>query len=261
MLLRYLILFDFGCHLLFEIPSIICSIFVLSHLVFNRILRHALYNHIIIIILVINLIVQVIDIPWILHYYRLNSVSPATHTYCMIWTFVDESLSITTTIIFAWATIERHILIFHDRWVSTRIKILLVHYLPIGFLSLYCLCYSIVVIIVPPCENRFNYTLVVCGHPLCYYENTFVALWDAIINHMIPTFVIILSSATLFGRILYQKKRCSSTNSMAKTSKDGYSIIVNLGSISYSIYTRNDIRICLSLRCFREDWSRFRSIC
>jgi len=222
----------FWLYLLFEIPSVICSIFVLSHLLFNRTLRRALYNHIIIILLAINLIVQVTDIPWILHYYRLGSVSPATHAFCMIWIFVDESLSITTTILFAWTTVERHILIFHDRWVSTRIKVILVHYLPIAFLSLYCLCYSIVVIIVPPCENRFNYSRVVCGHPLCYYENTFVALWDTIINHMIPTFVIILSSAILFGRILYQKKR-----------------------------VHQPIRWRKHQKCFRKDWGRFCSIC
>jgi len=63
------------------------------------------------------------------------------------------------------------------------------------------------VIIFPPCENIFDYNQVVCGYPLCYYENTSVALWDVVVNDMIPTVIIILCSMTLFGRILYQKKR------------------------------------------------------
>jgi len=197
----------FWIFLPFEIVSIICSIFVLGHLLFNRVLRHAPYNHIIILLLCINLIVQLTDIPWILNYYRLGHVWPATHTFCMIWIFIDDGLYIATTTLFAWATIERHILIFHHQWMLIRIKFIFIHYFPIVFLSLYCLCYSLVVIIFPPCENIFDYTLVVCGYPLCYYENTLVGLWDVIVNHIIPTFVIILCSITLLGRILYQKNR------------------------------------------------------
>jgi hypothetical protein len=197
----------FCLYLLFEVPSIICSIFVLSHLLFNRELRRALCNHVIILLIIINLIVQLTNIPWILNYYRLFSVRPATHIFCILWIFTDEGLYITTTIFFAWATVERHILIFHDRWVSTRIKRRFIHYFPIGFLSLYCLCYSLVVIILPPCKNIFDYTQVVCGYPLCYYENASVALWDVVVNDMIPTVIIILCSVTLFGRVLYQKKR------------------------------------------------------
>jgi hypothetical protein len=196
----------FWLYLLFEVPSIICSIFVLGHLLFHRALRHAIYNHIIILLLFLNLIVQLTDIPWILNYNRLDRVSPATNAFCMTWVFIDEALSITTIILFAWATIERHILIFHDQWVSTRIKRIFIHYFPIGFLSLYCFCYSLVVILFPPCENIFDYMLVVCGYPLCYYNNSLVAIWDVVVNHIIPAIVIILCSATLLGRILYEKK-------------------------------------------------------
>jgi hypothetical protein len=166
-----------------------------------------LYNHIIILLLFINLIVQLTEIPWFISYYRFGSVWLATPIFCLVWVFIDESLSVTTTIFFAWATIERHILIFHDQWVSTRIKRLFIHYSPIGFLSLYCICYSFVVIIFPPCENIFDYTLPVCGYPLCYYETPVLNAWDVVVNNLMPTVVIILSSVTFLGRILYQKKR------------------------------------------------------
>jgi hypothetical protein len=42
--------------------------------------------------------------------------------------------------------IERHILIFHDRWVSTRKKRIFNHYIPIIALVLYCLLYYMIVI-------------------------------------------------------------------------------------------------------------------
>src|SRR5690349_9582475 len=89
--------------LLFYIPSLICSLFVLYHFIFNRTLRQTLHNHVIIILLFINLIVQLTNIPWILNYYRLGYVWPETPSFCVAWTFFDEALYITTTILFAWA--------------------------------------------------------------------------------------------------------------------------------------------------------------
>jgi hypothetical protein len=197
----------FWFFLLFEIPSIFCSIFVLAYLLFDRTLRHALHNHIIIIILFINLIVQLTNISSILNYYRLGSVWPPTPTFCLIWVFIDSALYIATTVLFSWGTIERHILIFHDQWLSTRTKVIFLHYFPIAFLSLYCLLYNIVVIIFPACENTFHYTQVVCGYPLCSYEDASLAFWNVLVNDIIPTIVIIFCSAALVGRILYQKSR------------------------------------------------------
>ena len=197
----------FWMYLVFEIPSLICCIFVLSHFLLIRTLRQALYNHMIIFLLILNLIVQITDIPWILHFYRLDQISLSTKTFCMVWVYIDETAAITTTLLFSWTTIERHILIFHDRWVSTSKRIFFVHYLPMILLSLYCLCFSIIVILFPPCANTFHFDQVICGYPLCFYEDDFVGIWDLLVNHMLPTVLIVLASATLLGRIIYQKKR------------------------------------------------------
>ncbi|CAF1537444.1 unnamed protein product, partial [Rotaria magnacalcarata] len=85
-----------------------------------RTLRQALHNHVIALLLFINSIVQLTTIPWILNYYRLEHVWPQKPTFCLTWAFIDEALYITTTLLFAWATIERHILIFYDRLLSTK---------------------------------------------------------------------------------------------------------------------------------------------
>lgn len=197
----------FWMYLVLEVPSLICCIFVLGHFVFTRTLRQALYNHMIIVLLILNFIVQITDIPWILHFYRVDQISLSTKTFCMVWVYIDETAAITTTILFSWATIERHILIFHDRLVSTPKRIFFVHYLPIILLGLYCICFSVNVILFPPCENEFRFDLVLCGYPLCFYDDAFVGIWDILVNHMLPAMVIIIASAALFGRILYQKKR------------------------------------------------------
>jgi hypothetical protein len=189
----------------FYIPSLICSLFVLYHFIFNRTLRQALHNHVIIILLLINFIVQLTSFPWTLHYYRVGYVPSQTPSFCLTWQFIDEALYITTTILFAWATIERHILIFHDRLVATQYKFIFVHCLPIVIIVLYCISYNTIVILFPPCQNTFVYSQIVCGYPLCYYDTDLVAMWDIIVNDMIPTIIIIVCSVALLFRVIYQK--------------------------------------------------------
>ena len=132
--------------LLFYIPSLLCSFFVLYHFSFNRTLRQALHNHVIIIILFINLIVQLTSIPWILSYYHLGEVWLKTPSFCLTWSFIDEALYITTTLLFSWATIQRHILIFHNRLVVTKYQFIFFHYLPIVIILLYCISYNIIAV-------------------------------------------------------------------------------------------------------------------
>ncbi|CAF3704886.1 unnamed protein product [Adineta steineri] len=191
----------------FYVPSLICSLFVLYHYITNRTLRQALHNHVIIILLSINLIVQLTGIPWNLSYYRLEYVSPQSQLFCIIWIVVDEGLHISITLFFAWATIERHILIFHDRLVSTKQKIFVYHYFPIILIFCYCICYIFIVIIFPPCENTFDYTAIVCGYPLCYYDNQFLTIWDVMVDHITPVIIIISCSIGLLLRIVYQKSQ------------------------------------------------------
>ncbi|CAF1515742.1 unnamed protein product [Rotaria sordida] len=69
------------------------------------------------------------------------------------------------------------------------------------------MCYNIIVIIVPPCENTYDYTQPICGDILCYYELQSVAAWDIVVHVLIPTIIIIFSSIALLLRVIYQKYR------------------------------------------------------
>jgi hypothetical protein len=142
----------FWIYLLGDIPSIICSIFVLYHLLFDRTLRHALNNHVIIILLIIELT----DVPWTLHYYLYNTNMIETPAFCIIWGWINFGLYVTQLLVFAWASLERHILIFHDQWVSTKRKRFFVHYLPPILILAYCFIYFAVVFLFPPCQNWFD---------------------------------------------------------------------------------------------------------
>jgi hypothetical protein len=61
------------------------------------------------------LICEVTDYPWLLYHYHHVGMWERSFTFCQIWGFIDWGLYITQTVIFAWATTERHILIFHDK--------------------------------------------------------------------------------------------------------------------------------------------------
>ncbi|CAF4872638.1 unnamed protein product [Rotaria sp. Silwood1] len=82
-----------------------------------RKLRHSLHNHVVIIILIINFIIEITDISWILYYYRNGVVLIKTSLFCRTWKFLDSSSYVTTAKLVAWASIERYILIFHDSWI------------------------------------------------------------------------------------------------------------------------------------------------
>ena len=197
---------QFWIYLLGDIPSTVCSFFVLYHLLFDRTQRRALHNHVIIVLLIVGLISELTNIPWILNYYRLDAVWEPAPIFCRIWSFIDYASFITQLLLFAWASVERHILIFHDQWVSTEKKRVFIHYLPLGTLLAYCLIFFSVVFFFPPCENDFDYSFVGCTDPCLFYNWGFL-LWHRIFNTIFPTLTITFSSGGLLLRVLWQKHR------------------------------------------------------
>lgn len=189
------------------IPSICCSLSILYHIFSNRNRRHSINNHVIILLLINNLIYEVINIPLYLNYYRLNVVSPATPGLCLTWIFIHEVLYTISTVIVAWASVERHMLIFHERWFSTARGRFLFHYTPIVVLITYIVVFHFVVIILPPCQNVYDYTLEICGNPLCYHDTPLIGTWDNIVHGIMPTMVIVIFSVSLLIRVLRKNYR------------------------------------------------------
>ncbi|CAF4176106.1 unnamed protein product, partial [Adineta steineri] len=64
------LLYRFWFLIILTTLSILCTGFVLYHLLFDRILRQAMNNHVIIILLILNFLIEAIDIPFILRFYR-----------------------------------------------------------------------------------------------------------------------------------------------------------------------------------------------
>jgi hypothetical protein len=197
----------FWSYLFSDILSLLCTLFTLYCLLHDRALRQALNNHIIIVLLIIGLIYELTDIPWILRNSHYDVPWLASPTFYLFWVFFDYAFYSLQIALFAWATIERHILIFHESWVSTKKKRFFVHYFPIGAITIYYIIYYSMVHFVPNCENSFDAFLAGSVFIPCSLDRTFLGLWDLIVHQVIPTFIIVIFCAALLLRVVLQKRR------------------------------------------------------
>ncbi|CAF2542536.1 unnamed protein product [Rotaria sp. Silwood2] len=197
----------FWLYLIPNVLSILCSFFVLHHLLFHRNRRQALHNHVFIVLLFIGLLFELIDIPLTLHYYRFGDSWQLTPSVSLFWTYIDFALYTAQIIIFAWATIERHIITFEFQWISTKKKRFFIHYLPLVTLLMYVFIYCCFIIYFPPCKQLYYHSYI-NGVPIpCIIEKTIIGKFDLICHQIIPTFVIVIFSIALCFRILYEKSR------------------------------------------------------
>jgi hypothetical protein len=102
---------------------------------------------------------------------------------------------------------ERHILIFHRKWISTKKKRLLAHYLPLIMLVLYCLIYYVVVIFFPPCKNNFDDYYMICVELCLFFESSALYTYDTFVHQILPNLAIVVFSLALLLRVRWQKRR------------------------------------------------------
>jgi hypothetical protein len=219
---------QFWLFLISNILSILSCIFVLYQLLIDRNLRRALQNYCIIILLIIVLVIELIDIPLILQYYRFGTDWQPTPILSLFWTFIDYGFYTAQSMVFAWATIERHILIFHNGWLATRKKRLFLHYLPLITILIYCFTYYGIVIFVPFCENTIYRPFVDGVSYPCVYDNVILQNFDLLCHQIMPTLIIVVFSITLLLRVLWQKTRMHRTIQWRRQRK----MLIQLLSIS-----------------------------
>ncbi|CAF4033460.1 unnamed protein product [Adineta steineri] len=192
--------------LIFEIPSMICCLFLLYHLCFDRTLRNTLNNHVFILILINVLLSEIIDIPNYLTFLRLNYVWPQIPINCYLWWYATYGNLYTIGMLMAWASIERHILIFHYQWLNTKVKRILIHYIPLTTIALYACIFYATCIFFPVCQPTFNYSSAWCIGP-CYIRSYALSLYDLLFNITLPCLVILIVNILLFIRVFKQKQR------------------------------------------------------
>ena len=197
----------FGILLEFDIPSILCSIFLLYLLLSHRKLRQTLHNHIIIILLIVNLNSQLLDNSFYLHYLRIGYVRPSSPVLCIIWILVGYQIYVTSTLLVALVSIQRHILIFHHRWILEKRNRLWIHYFPMLILLLYSLSYGCVLLILI-LTSQFTYDY---NRPMCTQMEKWIkrypglSMWNLIVNELLPTPIIVVFSFALLVRVVRHK--------------------------------------------------------
>ncbi|CAF0897415.1 unnamed protein product [Adineta steineri] len=194
-------------HIIPLIPSLMVTIFILYYLLKTRVLRTALNNHVIILMLFFGLVLELTDTIWFIHFYRTGSALSLTREFCLAWAYIDASLFVSVSLQMSWATIERHIIIFHSNLFATKRKRFFFHYLPLFIVSVWPLIFYFITLLILPCNLPFDYNRRLCGHDDCINLIEWIAIFDSIAHYMVPSFITLIFSITLFVRVVYHKCR------------------------------------------------------
>ncbi|CAF0799336.1 unnamed protein product [Adineta ricciae] len=197
----------FWYFLVANIASLTCTLFILYFLLFDVTLRRALNNHIIIVLLILGFLYESFNVSWHIRSARFDQPWSMSNTFYLFWTFFDYAVYSIQISLFAWASIERHILIFHDRWISTRIKRLFIHYAPIVVIVVYYFVFYSIIYFGTPCDRSFDGFLSGGVYAPCAFYLQTAGTWDLIVHELIPTLIISFFSIGLLLRVVLQKTR------------------------------------------------------
>jgi hypothetical protein len=202
---------------------------------------------VIIVLLFLGLIYELTVIPWFLHNDRFDTPWSTSSLFYLFWVFFDYSLYSLQIALFAWATIERHILIFHDKWISTEKKRLFVHYCPIVVITLYYFVYYTIVYFAKPCPTPFDGFLAGGIYIPCAFDRTVLATWDLMFHQFVPTVIILCFCIGLVVRVVYQKIRVRQPMQWRKHRK----MIIQLLSISlvYIVFNLPWVLVIFAYQC------------
>ncbi|CAF1086174.1 unnamed protein product [Adineta steineri] len=189
------------------IPSVLVSIFNLYHVFSSRALLKALNNHVVVLLLCFGLVYELtLDILYTVIDQTL--VAPIqTPAFCYAWALLNSSIPIIIYLLMAWAAIERHILVFHANWFGTQRKRILYHYTPLALCIIWPMVFYITTLFIIPCSFPLNYKVNDCGFYSCITRFAWLALFDSIGHYMVPIFLIVIFSVSLFVRVLYNRYR------------------------------------------------------
>ncbi|CAF2686405.1 unnamed protein product [Rotaria sp. Silwood2] len=199
----------------FQIPSIISHMFIIYHLISNRILRRALHNHVILVLLIINFLFITTDLSITFHFLRFGFIKKTQGNLCLAWNFLDSFLSNLSTFLMMWASIERNILVFYDRQLlNTSYKRFFFHYLPLIILIIYTfIFYLIVIFLNSSCSNieYFIYDELFCGKPCYIHKNIILSSIDYLFHKIFSSILIFIFSFILLIRFLWGKRQRNQT--------------------------------------------------
>jgi hypothetical protein len=128
-------------------------------------------------------------------------------TYRLAWIFIATDGFVLISILMAWASIERHILIFYPNLVATKAKRFFFHYLPLAIGILWPTIFYCVTFLILPCDIPFSYHGKTCRHYVCILIISQLSLFDSVAHYILPAFITVSFSVALLACVLYHRYR------------------------------------------------------
>lgn len=186
-----------------SIPSVLINLFAIYRLQPNTKLSVFVFRC----VLHVSLFTTLTCLPFFLIELNFNSNFPLPLTVCKIWLIIDYSSTVCLGLLFCWASIQRHILIFgpiHLKKLQSTLKYKLGPFLfVLGFPLTW---YSILILM---CNDEQNSTEC---RP-CFEKQEFLFLIDTLLSLLFPLLITILATFILLIRIIRLRRRLFRSNS------------------------------------------------
>jgi hypothetical protein len=217
-----------------DISSICCTLTILTYFIrhWHSMIRKALRNHIILLLVMISLINTTLDLPFTINSYRLGYDYPRTASFCLWWYWIDYTLIVNSILLMTLASVQRHVLIFHSHWLTSSRTRHLVHFFPMIFCTLYPSLFYFCIIVVHQCTSAVDSTSDYCSEP-CYASHPILFNIDWILNTACPLLTALIANIILIVRVIRSLKRTHRQQSL--TWKRQRKLTVHILSLS-SLY-------------------------
>ncbi|CAF0752155.1 unnamed protein product [Adineta ricciae] len=227
-------------------PSLLCSLHIMICIACKHKLRHRT-NHVMISIIIVDFIELTYDLVAITMPY-LKTGHIYNLSLCFYWVTGNYALQGISAWLMAWASIDRYLLIFCHRLLSTftrcDLPLIIIH----GFVILW---YVIITITHPCTENWFDGTRFLCGGP-CFNMYSVTAMADWILIVLMPAMILIIVNLLLLVRIFVQKLwlRSSFNNRRLQWRKTANLLIQLLGITIVFLITQVPLAILCLVQIF-----------
>ncbi len=152
------------------------------------------------VLLIVNALIIITELPFTLIFLHEGSIK--LESICTFWIMINHTLFLTSIMLMAWTSIERYLLIYHERLMLRHI--ILLHYAPIITIILYSIFFYVGSILLYKCQPTYNVRLYVCGGA-CYQYQLQLGLIDMIVNAMRSVMTTFIVNLVLIIRHVLQR--------------------------------------------------------
>jgi hypothetical protein len=151
------------------------------------------------------------DLPIRLYYLNQNTVFIHTLGFCLFWNCIASVLNIAGLHLMALGSVERHLFVFHNQFISRHRSLL--SRLPMVISIIYPLVfYTSVIYGSWWCTNSYHYSTLACEAPCYLVASPSYLIFGIIAHHVLPVFIIFFAKLTLAIRVWKQKSKMNRRN-------------------------------------------------